>query len=151
MVQKKRKKLHVYLWYIKMMLSCLSSADRVGNMEHRGVIPIRLYSKFQGTPWNLDALWTLFCSLWLLSPSAAKSHVGECIQTLRWPMRTHAPWLESLMFSRIPLGVQKTLLHGGGVTSCGTYGHQSGQQVIPPTMSSADPLCQRGSRWATSK
>lgn len=53
------------------------------------------------------------------------------------------------MFSRIPLGVRKILLHGGGVTSCGTYGHQSGQQVIPPTASSADPLCSKGSRWAS--
>lgn len=50
------------------------------------------------------------------------------------------------LFSRIPLGVQKTLLHGGGVTSCGTYSHQSGPQAIPPTVSSADPLCW-GSRW----
>ncbi|CAB1453365.1 unnamed protein product [Pleuronectes platessa] len=48
------------------------------------------------------------------------------------------------MFSRIPLGVQKTLLHGGGVTSCGTYGHQSGQQVMPPTASSADPSVSEG-------
>lgn len=49
-----------------------------------------------------------------------------------------------ILFSRIPLGVQKTLLHGGGVASCGTYGHQSG--AMPPTESSADPLC-CGSRW----
>lgn len=74
--------------------------------------------------------------------------VTQYIQTLRWPLSTHAPWLESFMFSRIPLGVRKTLLHGGGVTSCGTYGHQSGQRVIPPTASSADPLGWKSSRWA---
>lgn len=69
------------------------------------------------------------------------------IQTLGWPLSTHALWLESFMFSRIPLGVRKTLLHGGGVTSSGTYGHQSGQGVIPPTSPGADPLCWKGSRW----
>lgn len=50
------------------------------------------------------------------------------------------------MFCRIPLGVQKTLLHGGGVASCGTYGHQSGPKAMPPTESPADPLC-CSSRW----
>lgn len=51
-----------------------------------------------------------------------------------------------ILFSRIPLGVQKTLLHGGRVASCGTYGHQSELKAMPPTKSSADPLwC--GSRW----
>lgn len=65
-------------------------------------------------------------------PFAAKPPVTQLIPTLRWPMSTHAGWLESLMFSRIPLGVQKTVLHGGGVNSCGTYDHQSGQQVTPP-------------------
>lgn len=54
-----------------------------------------------------------------------------------------------ILFSRIPLGVQKTLLHGGGVASCGTYGHQSGPKAMPPTESSADPLC-CGSRWVRS-
>lgn len=41
-----------------------------------------------------------------------------------------------ILFSRIPLGVQKTLLHGGRVTSCWTSGHQSGPKVIPHTESS---------------
>lgn len=54
------------------------------------------------------------------------------------------------LFSRIPLGVQKTLLHGGRVTSCGTYGHQSGPKTIPPTASSADTLCWC-SRWVRIK
>lgn len=51
-----------------------------------------------------------------------------------------------ILFCRIPLGVQKTLLHGGGVASCGTYGHQSGPNAMPPTESPADPLC-CSSRW----
>lgn len=36
------------------------------------------------------------------------------------------------MFSWIPLGVHKTLLHGGGVISCGTYDHQSGAASDTP-------------------
>lgn len=36
------------------------------------------------------------------------------------------------LFSRIPLGVQKTLLHGGGVTSWGTHSHQSVHKQYRP-------------------
>lgn len=117
--------------------------------QHRALRGV-LLAVFLGRTLEFGVPRALFCSSWFLCPIfAAKSRVTQYIQTLRWPLSTHAPLLESVMFSRIPLGVRKTLLHGGGVTSCGTYGHQSGQQVIPPTAPLADPLCWKGSRWAS--
>lgn len=85
------------------------------------------------TPWNLSALWAPFCSCWFLSPFfAVKTPSGSLYPNIRMAYEYTRSLTGVVLFSRIPLGVQKTLLHGGGVTSCGTYSHQSVHKQCRP-------------------
>lgn len=93
----------------------------------------------KGYALEFECLRALFRSHRLLFPFRGETPSGSVNPNIKMAYEYTCSLTGIALFSRIPLGVQKTLLHGGGVTSCGTYSHQSGPQAIPPTASSADP------------
>lgn len=106
-------------------------------------------NQFLEIPWNLDVLWAPFYGVSLLPPSqATKPPVTGHIQTLRWPLSTHAPWLDSLLFSRIPLGgSENTPSWWRGYFLRDPWSSIRGSKWCPPTTTCvAGPLCCEGSR-----
>lgn len=128
------------------MTGCWSLTNRVLNTKHWGVTLTSFKRVHPG-------IWVPQSSILqsqIAFPFHSKTPSGSVNPNIKMAYEYTCSLTGIVLFSRIPLGVQKTLLHGGGVTSCGTYSHQSGPQAIPPTVSSADPAC-RGSRWVRSR
>lgn len=87
------------------------------NTKHRGVSLITLNGIHPGiwVPSELRYAVVDFFppfSLW-------KPRVARCIQTLGWPMSTHAPWLESLCFPGYHLGFRKHSFMVAGLLPAG--------------------------------
>lgn len=81
---------------------------------------------------------------------AAKSQVTQYIQTLRWPMSTHAPWLESFCFPGYHLGFRKHSFMVAGLLPAGPMVINQGRKWNPP-LRLLQTLCWEGSRWASFK
>lgn len=118
--------------------------------EHKalGGMLISFNSKFLGYTLDFRCLQSSALQLLTTFPFCSRSPRDSLYPNIEMAYEYTCSPTGVALFSRIPRGIQKALLHGGGVTSCGTYGHQSGPQAIPPTASSADPLCWKCSRWA---
>lgn len=71
----------------------------------------------------------------------------QSIKTRQIPPNICVPWLQPSLFSRIPLGVQKTLLHGGWVTSCEPGIHQSDVQCSAPQEAALLTTLKNDYRW----
>lgn len=61
-----------------------------------------------------------------------KSQVTQYIQTLRWPMSTHAPWLESFCFPGYHLGFRKHSFMVAGLLPAGPMVINQDRKWYPP-------------------
>lgn len=74
---------------------------------------------------------------------AAKSQMTQYIQILRWPMSTHAPWLESICFPGYHLGFRKHSFMVAGLLPVGPMVINQGSKWYPP-LRLLQTLCVRG-------
>lgn len=108
-----------------LLTGCWSPTNRVLNTKPWGVVLISFKRIHPG-------IWAPSYSRWFLFLFAAKSRVAQCIQTLRWPMSTRGPWLESFCFPGYHLGFRKHSFMVAGLLPAGPMVINQGHKRYRP-------------------